>query len=93
MTLKFWKRTFWISAIFLILLIIFTYGLWIMANVGAALMRIVFILDEDLQLSGIPFAKFMENFVGSPLFYMYIADLTVLLCSAVAWTAKRKAIK
>ena len=93
MTIKFWKRLFGFSAILLILLIIFTYGLWIMANVGAALMRIVFILDEDLQLSGIPFAKFMENFVGSPLFYMYIADLTILLCSAVAWIAKRKTMK
>ena len=90
MTLKFWKRLFWFSVILLILLIIFTYGLWIMANVGAALMRIVFILDEDLHLSGIPFTKFMENFVGSPLFYMYIADLIVLLGSAVAWIAKRK---
>ena len=90
MTLKFWKRLFWFSVILLILLIIFTYGLWIMANVGAALMRIVFIWDEDLHLSGIPFTKFMENFVGSPLFYMYIADLIVLLGSAVAWIAKRK---
>ena len=77
MTIKFWKRLFWFSVILLILLIIFTYGLWIMANVGAALMRIVFILDEGLQLSGIPFAKFMENFVkfivlDNDLFYIFV---------------------
>ena len=90
MALKICKRLFWISAILLILLVIFTYGLWIMANVGVALMRIVFILDEDLQLSGIPFSRFMENFVGSPLFYVYLADTTVLLGSVILWIAKRK---
>ena len=90
MALKICKRLFWISAILLTLLVIFTYGLWIMANVGVALMRIVFILDEDLQLSGIPFSRFMENFVGSPLFYVYLADTAVLLGSAIVWIAKRK---
>ena len=90
MTRKFWKRLFWISVIFLILLILFTFGLWILANVGAALLRIVFILDEDLQLSGIPFAKFMENFVGSPLFYCYLTDLAMLLGATVALLVTRK---
>ena len=90
MSRKVWKRIFWIAVVFLILLMIFTVGLWILANVGAVLFRLLFMLDEELQVSGITFAEFMSNFVGSPLFYMYLADVTALVASAAALVVARK---
>ena len=89
------KRTVWkwllgISAAVFVLLVILTAGIWALANVGAVLMRMVFILDEDLQVSGIPVAAFLENFVGSPMFYAFTVDLTVLLTSATALIVTRK---
>ena len=85
-----WKWILGISIVGLVLLVIFTVGLWALANAGAVLMRLVFILDEDLELYGIPFADFMANFVGSPLFYFYMADLAALLTSAAALIVTRK---
>ena len=85
-----WKWLLGISIAVFVLLVLFTYGLWILANVGGVLMRMVFILDEDLQISGIPFDAFMANFVGSPLFYVYAADLSVLGTSIVALIITRK---
>ena len=85
-----WKWILGISIVGLVLLVIFTIGLWALANAGAVLMRLVFILDEDLELHSIPFADFMANFVGSPLFYVYMADLAALFTSAAALIVTRK---
>ena len=90
MNRKVWKWIFWVSLIVLILLILFTVGLWALANVGAVLFRLVFILDEDMQVSGISFAEFISNFVGSPLFYCYVTDLAALLGSSAALIITRK---
>lgn len=87
---KVWKWIFWIALIFLLLLMLFTVGLWALANVGAVLFRLLFILDEDLQVSGIPFPEFMSNFVGSPLFYVYMVDGIALVASAAALVVTRK---
>ena len=87
---KAWKWIFGLSLAGLVLLVVFTFGLWILANVGAVLFRLVFILDEDMTVSGIPFHAFMSNFVGSPLFYMYLVDVSALLASIVALVVTRK---
>ena len=87
-----WKWLLGISIGVLVLLMIFTVFLWALMNVGSVLFRLVFILDEDMTVSTIPFTAFVGNFVGSPLFYIYLADLAVLLSSIVALivTWKRK---
>ena len=87
---KAWKWIFGLSLAGLVLLVVSTFGLWILANVGAVLFRIVFILDEDMTVSGISFRAFMSNFVGSPLFYMYLVDVSALLASIVALVVTRK---
>jgi hypothetical protein len=89
------KRTVWkwllgISIAVFMLLILFTLGIWALSNVGAVLVRLVFILDEDLQIGGIPFAAVMENFVGSPMFYAFVADLAVLTTSVTALIVTKK---
>ena len=87
-----WKWLLGISIAVFVLLVLLTLGIWVLANVGGVLIRLVFILDEDLQVSGIPFAAVMENFVGSPMFYAFVADLVVLVISVIAliFTGKRR---
>ena len=85
-----WKWTLGISVAVFVLLVLFTFGLWILANVGGVLLRLVFILDEDFQVSGIPFGAFMANFVGSPLFYLYATDVAVLSASVIALIITRE---
>ena len=85
-----WKWTLGISVAVFVLLVLFTFGLWILANVGGVLLRLVFILDEDFQVSGIPFGAFMANFVGSPLFYLYVTDVAVLSASVIALIITRE---
>lgn len=90
MSRKTWKRIFWICLFGLILLMVFTLGLWAMANATGVLLRLLFILDEDMMVSGIPFGVFMSNFVGSPLFYLYLVDGVSLLASIVGLVFMRK---
>ena len=89
-----WKKIMTASIIILVLLIMFTIGLWALANAAGILLRLLFILDEEMEYSGMPFSVFMANFVGSPLFYVYMADLAALTTSAIALflTRKRKAV-
>ena len=85
-----WKWIFGISLTLLILLVLFTIVLWGLANAAGVLLRLLFILDEDMEISMMPFSVFMSNFVGSPLFYIYIADLATLVPSAVALAVTKK---
>lgn len=85
-----WKWIFGLSLAGLGWLVILTFGLWILANVGAVLFRMVLILDEDLTVSGIPFAAFMANFVGSPLFYAYLVDLAAMITGAIGLILTKK---
>ena len=85
-----WKKIMTASLIILVLLMIFTVGLWALANAAGILLRLLFILDEDMEVTGMPFSVFMANFVGSPLFYVYMADLAALTASAIALFLTRK---
>ena len=88
-----WKWIFGLSLAGLGWLLIVTFGIWFLANVGAVLFRMVFILDEDMIVSGISFAEMMSNFVGSPLFYAYVVDLTVLLVGMIGLIVTKKKYK
>jgi len=76
-----------ISVVVLVLLIGFTIGFWVLFNiVGAILLSLM----GNTEIHGIPFSEFMANFVGSPLFYVYIADFTVLAGSLIALAVTHK---
>lgn len=86
-----WKWLLGISIAGLILLILFTIGIWALANAAGALFAVLFMLNEDVHIQqAIPFGDYMANFVGSPVFYAYLVDMAVLLCSTVALIATRK---
>ena len=85
-----WVWTFWISLAVLIMLILFTIGIWILVNIGGILFIMLSMGSEDIQVGGISLAKFLENFVGSPLFYIYLVDLTALIGSIVGLIVTRE---
>ena len=83
---KVWKRLFWIALIFLILLLLFTLGLWIFGNI----IDEVFAYLVSYPYPGFPFEQFLKNLPNTPLVDLYIVDLAVLLCSSVALLVTRK---
>lgn len=84
---KAWKWIFGISLVVLVLLILFTIGIWVLLNIGGA---ILLALMGNQEISAMPMADFLSNFVGSPMFYIYMADLVVLLSSVAVLIATRK---
>ena len=75
-----WKWLLGISIAVLILLILLTFGIWVLMNIGGA---IFLSLMGNTQIAAIAFGDLMANFVGSPMFYIYLADLAVLLASTI----------
>ena len=84
---KAWKWIFGISLVVLVLLILFTIGIWVLLNIGGA---ILLALMGNQEISAMPMADFLSNFVGSPMFYIYMADLVVLISSVAVLIATRK---
>lgn len=83
-----WKWLFGISIGLLVLLILFTIGVWVLFNIGGA---IFLTLMGNAEIHAVSFSALMANFVGSPLFYIYMTDLTVMLISiAVLITTRTK---
>ena len=73
-----------ISIGLLITLILFTFVSWALWGATGVFFYALStengsISPEELSLTG-----FFSNFIGSPMFYMYLADVLVLLCSLVA---------
>ena len=87
-----WKWLFGISLTVLILLILFTICIWALGNAtGALAFAMMSYTDSDsFTFNGIAFGKFLSNFIGSPMFYAYIVDITVLMASFVATIVTRK---
>ena len=86
-----WKWMLGISIAGLFLLILFTIGVWAVANAAGALFAVLLMPNENVHIQqGIPFGDFMANFVGSPLFYIYLVDVAVLLGSIIALIVTRK---
>ena len=84
---KAWKWIFGISLAVLILLVVFTVAVWGLVNIGGA---IFLTLMGNTAITGMPFSAFMANFVGSPMFYIYLVDFAVLLSSTIALIVTRK---
>ena len=71
----------------LILLIVVIIVMWALLNVcGAILLAML----GHREISAMPFSEYMSNFVGSPMFYICMADLAVLLSSAMILAINRK---
>ena len=71
----------------LVLLVLLTVSIWVLLNIGGA---ILLALMGNQEIHAMPMVDFLSNFVGSPMFYIYMADLAVLLSSAVALIVTRK---
>ena len=80
-----WRWMFGISLALLILLLLFTVGIWALGNAtGAMAGAIMGSLDpESFGYHYLAFDTFLLNTVGSPIFYCFAVDLIVLLCSVV----------
>ena len=85
-----WKWLLGIAIGTLIALILFTISSWALLNATGAMLLAMM---GNTGLNAIPFSDFMVNFVGSPLFYVYVADVSVLLISAVVLIATRQKSK
>lgn len=82
-----------ISTGVLIALILFTFVSWALFGATTILFHTLCaesggISPEDLSLTGL-----FSNFIGSPMFYMHLADVLVLLCSSVALIITRQQSK
>ena len=80
------KRTVWkwllgISIVVLVLLILFTLVVWALVNMGGAVMLALLssgTANTEVQFRGMSMAELLKNFVGSPMFYLYLGDLAML---------------
>ena len=86
MNRKVWKWLFWIALISLILLLLFTLGLWIFVNIIGEVFAYLFSSPSP----GFPFEQFLKNLPNTPIADFFIVDLAVLLCSSVALLVTRK---
>lgn len=75
------------SVVLFFLLILITIFAWLMVNVAGALLTTV-MFHETAQ--AMPLAKFLENFVGSPMFYIFLADILAFAVSVIGLTAVKK---
>ncbi len=87
MNRKVWKWLLGISIGVLILLVLLTLGIWVLLNIGGA---ILLSLMGNTEITAIPFDEFMSNFVGSPMFYIYLADLIVLMGASLMLMITKK---
>lgn len=87
MNRKVWKWLLGISIAVLILLVLLTLGIWVLLNIGGA---ILLSLMGNTEITAIPFGEFMSNFVGSPMFYIYLVDIFALLASIVGMVTTNK---
>jgi len=87
MNRKVWKWLLGISIGVLILLVLLTLGIWVLLNIGGA---VLLSLMGNTEITAIPFGEFMSNFVGSPMFYIYLADLIVLMGASLMLMITKK---
>ena len=82
-----WKWSLGFSIAGLILLGLLTVGIWLMLNIGGALFLT---LMGQTELSAISMPEMLENFVGSPMFWLCLADLLVLILSVIMLAVTKK---
>ena len=88
MSRKFFKVTCILSVILFFLLILFTLFSWFLANVGGVLFLMLTL--GALNFVGISLPEFLENFVGSPLFYVFLVDILAFLGSVTGLILVKK---
>lgn len=71
----------------LILLVLLTFGVWVLLNIGGA---ILLALMGNQEIHAMPMVDYLSNFVGSPMFYAYLVDIFALLASVVGLVATKK---
>jgi len=82
-----WKWSLGFSIAGLILLGLLTVGIWLMLNIGGALFLT---LMGQTELSAISMPEMLANFVGSPMFWLCLADLLVLILSVIMLAVTKK---
>ena len=94
---KIWKQALGIGLIFVPLLTISILCLWSVENAFYVLSQTTFPPSETTTIPPIPigFWEFLLGLVGSPVFYILLADLVCLITGTVGLiaTGKRKHIR
>lgn len=80
-----------IASLFILgLLILFTFAVWILLNlVGGMLLTLM----GNQTVTGMTLSQFLANFIGSPISYVYLADLIFLAISTLFLILSRKTEK
>lgn len=88
-----WKFVFGFSLIVLVLLVLFTILLWALYNsMGVLVDGIVNGMSGDAFVhKDTTFTEYIcTDFIGSPLFYMYLVDVAALTASLIALVATKR---
>ena len=85
---KIWKWTLNIGLGVFAVLAGYTLCLWCTANAFSAISQVTFIPNETTTL--IPIGEFLLRFVGSPIFYIFLADLVLLSTGTAGLIITRK---
>ena len=62
------------------LLTLFTLAAWVLTNIGGA---ILLTLMGEQEIHAMPMSDFLSNFVGSPMFYIYLVDISALIVGVI----------
>lgn len=79
-----------VSVILFFLLVLFTLFIWFLVNVGGALFLAVM---GHSSMEGMPLSEFLSNFIGSPMFYIFLADILAFIISVTGLTMTKKVPK
>ena len=73
----------------LIALVLFTFFSWALFGATAIFFHTFTAESGNISSEELSLAEFLSNFVGSPMFYMYLVDLSVFVLSIVGLVATR----
>ena len=85
-----WKALLIISIILAILLFMFTVFIWALSGATGALLFGLLNGGDMPDTSHYTYGYFMQNFVGSPMFWVSLADVALMITSIVMLIIKRK---
>ena len=87
-----WKWIYGISLALLVLLAMFTVGIWAVGNATAAMAGAIMgnIDQESFGYRYLPFGEFLLNAIGSPMFYVEVTVLAAHITAVVALAVTRK---
>ena len=82
-----WKWLLGLSIVVLVLLVLFIFGAWALLNICGALFLT---LLGNAEITAISFPAFVENFIGSPIFYIFLMDFAALFGALIMLIVTRK---